>query len=90
MQEIDTTHKLQRNLSPFLSLSLGCDLVPAGPPVPALHRALCPGAGVRWARPEPETAPAAGEPAALTCKGADSYCIPPDHRVIVILRAVWV
>ena len=44
----------------------GCDVIPAGPPLSALHRALCAGAGGRGGGAEPAAASAAGEPAPVT------------------------
>lgn len=46
----------------------GRDVLPAGPPLTALHWALCLGARGRWSGPEPEVAASAGEPAFDTCK----------------------
>ena len=44
----------------------GCDVIPAGPPLSSLHRALCAGAGGRGGGAEPAAASAAGESASVT------------------------
>lgn len=50
-----------------VSLCLGCDVLLAGSPLTALHRALCFSAGGWWPGSDSEVASAAGQPATDTC-----------------------
>lgn len=52
----------------FLFFILGCDDVPAGPAVSAVHRALLPGSRVWGLESEQQAAPAPGHPATVSCE----------------------
>lgn len=58
---------------------LGRDIIPAGPPVSALHRAFRTGSGVRRIGPEPEVAPVTGAPAAVSRRIPPPCSSPPPH-----------